>query len=422
MVVKKLAHITEPKTHQNKIMKYIFYIPEYNDISNGIALLWQAAYHFSKYREVRIWPYGYGYSSSIPIKYKDLDISDRPIGENDIVIYPENIEGNPINAERICRYFMAKPYILNGAPVNYDERDFIFAYSHAINRRLPQYNLANENFTKTQEYASTTKISGKVTIYYGKCRFARFSKDVIKILINAKSVELLTRFHPSSKDDLYRAIASSEIFISVDPLTSLIYESTLLGTPALVADPVFREEYDQYNHPLHGFCYSNEELKKVKSIKLAELTQKEYEQELSKNLEKTKIIINAIENFFGNCNVSVNKKSLLRTDKEFYALRWNCSPIFNVTSFKSIIAWHTIRCSPTLFSLAFFVLSVPKLLRSTIAKNLHPIVLDLYRSMKKRDAIFRELHEHSPSDVAFTKPANKVIPVNKWLLVFFWSL
>jgi hypothetical protein len=402
-------------------MKYVFYIPEYTDISNGISLLWQAASHFARYRTVRIWPYQYGTkSTSIPDSCLDIEISYRPVDECEVVVYPENIEGNPLNGKRVCRYFMAKPYILNGAPVNYNDTEFIFAYSHAINRSLPQYNLANQNYLKAQEYIGTKKIPGKVAIYYGKCRFTTFNKEVFRTLIHASKVEIITRFHPTSKDDLYKAIASSEIFVSVDPLTSLIHEATLLGTPTLIADPVFREEYDSYNHSLPGFCYSYAEAKEVEGGRLAVQANQQFREEIQRNEKKTENILSEIEFFFNNVKQNKMISELSHSDKDFYARRWECAMFMNVLGPKSIYAWHLLQISPLLFSVIFHIKEIkPKLRRLTAVIYpllLSPIAINIYRSGKRQKDILAEMQigeKHPGED-------RKIITGNKWLLTILW--
>ena len=408
-------------------VKYVFYIPAFNNISNGIALLWQAAHYFSKYRSVRVWQYEYGYASPIPSEYHHIEISDHPLDPTEIVIYPENIEGNPLRAARVCRYFMAKAYILNGAPVNYNDKEFIFAYSHAINDLLPQYNLVNENFIQTRKYLSEVKIPGKVTLYYGKCRLTNFSKDVFLALCRATKVEVITRFHPSSKHDLYTSIATSELFISVDPLSSLIYEATMLGTPTLIADPVFREEYENYNHALPGFYYSYADVVAGKDYKLAEKAHAEYIRELDKNPEKTENIIAEIEHFFMFKNANERVKALDRHDKEFYLRRWNCRPIVNVTSLRSAILWHIMKFSPIFFSILYYIYKgkinarrILQFITRRVALSLHPTVLDFYLSRRKSRILRKELEDIETGQVGMTIPSEKVIDVNKWIMALLW--
>ena len=332
--------------------KYIFYIPEYNNISNGICLLWEAAYQFSKLKEVIVIPYSYGYKTELPEKFLKLNINkNKEINGDEIIIYPEGVKGNPLNGKKVCRYLMAKPYILNGEGVDYKEEDFLFAYSNATQKLVPQYNIFNDNFKTTKKWSGCEKKVGKVTIYYGKCRIGVKYENIINVLKSASEVYVATRKLPTNKNELYNEIATSELFISLDPLTSLMYESTLLGTPVLVADPVFKDLYDQYNHKLYGFYYGYQEYQATRINNLAELTYQDYLVQLSLNNEKTLNIIKEIEDYFYNKKNKVPVNEIIKEDIRFYVEEWNLTPILNVTILKSILLFHALNRKTIFFSI-----------------------------------------------------------------------
>ena len=69
-------------------------------------------------------------------------------------------------------------------------------------------------------------------------------------------MEVIHRHYPENSKDLYNKIAESSLFVSIDPLTSLIHESTLIGTPVYVYDSCFKEFYDNFDFKLHGLYYN----------------------------------------------------------------------------------------------------------------------------------------------------------------------
>lgn len=149
---------------------------------------------------------------------------------------------------------LAKEYILNGNAIQFEDSDYIFAYSNAVNGSADQYNILLDGLTNLKNY-HTEKIIGKVSVYYGKCRVGIEIPEYKNLLKKFKEVAIITRTNPSSKDVLYREIASSELLISFDSLSSLCYEATLLGTPVILMDDVSKSFYENFNYKLHGMYY-----------------------------------------------------------------------------------------------------------------------------------------------------------------------
>jgi len=410
--------------------RYIFYIPEFNDISNGICLLWEAAYQFSKLKDVVVIAYEYGNKSELPSKYKSLTIKsiNIEIFKEDIIIYPEGVRGNPLNGTKVCRYLMAKPYILNGEGVDYHEDDFVFAYSNATQILVPQYNICNENFLELIKWNDSKKIKGKITIYYGKCRITSNYKHVIDAIKNSKEIYIATRKHPNKKEKLYSEIASSELLISLDPLTSVIYESTLLGTPVIVADKVFKELYDQYNHKLYGLYYDYPEYLNSVNENLRFQVQETYIQELKSNNVKTIKIINEIENNFLNKNLKkIPKIELERKDLEFYINNWEMSPILNVTNFKSILVFHMISNYKILTSILLTtVITFRKIMKYCknkinilIMKSVHPLAYEMLLQRKKKNKMIEKMNILSRERIDQDSTS---INVSKKILLKIWSI
>jgi hypothetical protein len=333
---------------------YHFYIPNYNGHSNGIKLLWEAALNFSTSRKVTVQSFAYGEKPyPLPEKYKKL-IGSYNANDNPIVVYPDCVSGNPLNAKNISRYLMAKPYILNGAAVNYLKNEFVFSYSYAVNRECPQYNILCELDIQTQIPEVTSRID-KVCIYYGKIRVSESFDEVGDLLRGFNNVYVITRSFPSNKDTLYKHIQEAKLLITLDPLTNLSYESTLLGTPVYMADPVFEDSYNNYNYPLKGFFYKSnfrkKDLDNFDHDKLRNETNQILKEELSKNKEKTDFIINEMESFFSNPHSQIDCEALQKKDFDFFCKNWKFSPIYNATTKNSLISYHLMRKNLLIFLL-----------------------------------------------------------------------
>jgi hypothetical protein len=280
-------------------------------------------------------------SSELPYKFNKL-IRDYKSDSNTIVIYPDCIVGNPLNAKKVVRYLMSKPYILNGNPLNCDAKDFLIAYSNAVSTKLPQYNILLSNIDL--KFLKSIKRKNKVCIYYGKIRVNCEFTNIKYILNNFSEIYVVSRSFPDSKDILYKNIAESKLFITLDPLTHLAFESTLLGTPVFFADNIFESLYNDYNYKLHGFYYTDSlNINKIINYDHNSLMQNSAEifhNENQKNNQKTQDIIKEIEAFINSGNKNNLIQEINNDDKNFYSLNWGFSPIFNCSTERSVILFH----------------------------------------------------------------------------------
>ena len=333
--------------------KFHFHIPNYVGNSNGIQTLWEAAYQFSLLRNVTLSSFYHGEKKSyeIPSKYCGLIKPQPVLDEETIVIYPDAVHGNPLNAIKVARYMMAKEYILNGNPIAFGEDDFIFSYSNAVNSNVAQYNILLDNLKGLKDFR-VPKIPGKVSIYYGKCRVAMDTKRYVDLLKKFQDVSVITRANPSSKSDLYSEIASSELLISFDSLSSLSYESTLLGTPVLLMDDVSKYFYETFNYKLHGFYYQGDISRIDKIIRshedLFNISNQELLAQLSLIPQLTSSIIQKIEEYFATPEKSL-KAVYQKDDLDFFINCWRCSPIVNCTSLKTVYGFHLLKGMPRLY-------------------------------------------------------------------------
>jgi hypothetical protein len=335
------------------MFKFHFHIPDFVENSNGILTLWEAAYQFSLVRDVTISSFYHGSERVYPVpnRYLHLVKPASVLTDETIVIYPDAAHGNPLNAKNVARYMLAKEYILNGNPIQFKDSDYIFSYSNAVNRSADQYNILLDSLTELKNF-HTKKISGKVSVYYGKCRVGIEIHEYKNILKKFKEVNVITRTNPSSKEVLYREIASSELFISFDSLSSLCYEATLLGTPVILMDDVSKYFYDAFNYKLHGFYYQEHvtDIDKIidSHADLYKVANEELIAQLSMVPKSTNSIIRKIENHFLNPGKSF-RGLYQKEDLQFFIDSWKCSPIINCTNLKTVYGFHMMHSKPKLY-------------------------------------------------------------------------
>lgn len=128
-----------------EISDIVFYLPEYQENSNGIRLLWKAAFLFSKYADVKIVTF-YAGGDFCEVKPEDRSliksINEISMTPDTIVVYSDMTNGNPLGCGRVVRYLMARPGLFNGGEFShFYEDDFLLAYSNAISSDLTQLTL-----------------------------------------------------------------------------------------------------------------------------------------------------------------------------------------------------------------------------------------------------------------------------------------
>jgi len=368
-------------------IKYIFYLPNYNKYSNGINVLWQAAYYFSKYRNVSIvitddMAYDKSHDRLIPDKFSSILIYSQNynslnIGsdskkvpglifdKNAIHIHPDDphrlLDNSKKYNNRIVNYLMCRSLILSNKVLSMENSSYGLSYSNAVSSIFPSYLILSDSVMNINDSFEKQKRRNKVLIYYGKVRYGLSFKKLKEIVSQFDEYEIIHREYPSSTTDLYNKISESSLLISLDPLTSLIHESTLIGTPVYVYDDVFKEYYDNFDFKLHGLYYNlkKSDLKKVfkDSENLSEKTIKIATNFMSDIDNRTEETINNIENHFFN-NLS-NKKSIhdsIKSDIEFLNKKWGTPAIFNCITFNTIQRYHLIT-KYKLFAIFIFFLN-----------------------------------------------------------------
>jgi hypothetical protein len=130
----QMLHLASPRTA--RALFYV-YTPDYTYMYSGIRCLHLLCHHLNRV----------GYRSYVNTQvtnpnlntpFADAAMLDqfRQNGLTNIVIYPEIVAGNPLNAERVVRYLLNKPGFFTGAGVEtYGADDFFLHYADEF---LPQ--------------------------------------------------------------------------------------------------------------------------------------------------------------------------------------------------------------------------------------------------------------------------------------------
>lgn len=320
--------------------KFCFYLHHFNNKSNGIVITWEAAHQFSQLGyDVKVVTYGdERFSTPLPAKFNGL--LDRVYEGDEIVIYPDSVVDNPLHASKVSRFLLAKPYILDGRQIQFAPNDFVFSYSKAVIDKPPYLTLVNPELLELKEKYAVKK-ENQVLLYFGKVRFGALDIRSLKSLINSfESCRILTRTQPAEVSELYAELARSSLLISFDPLTNLCLEATLLDTPVLISDPIFKTQYDDFNFKNHGFFYSPEGYQLAKKDVLK--ANQELKTHFSRQPEIVKSLAREMLAHFKSSPNNSNQEFLNyvnSTSKTFYEDSWNRFPIFNVLNFDFLLVY-----------------------------------------------------------------------------------
>jgi hypothetical protein len=343
-------------------MRFHFYIPEYTSSSNGIHTLWEAALEFGKLSTTTISTFYHGGTLDVlPKKFERL-LGKFENSDSVVAIYPDCIEGNPLGARNVARFLMAKPFILNGKSISHGPTDFVFCYSNAVSEVLPQYNLLSSELLELRKIVPKKDLK-QLSIYYGKYRVGfKHDKKILDLLSYFDSFKIISRTQPTSKKELYQTISDSGLLVSFDPLSSVCYESTILGTPTLIVDTVLKDSYQNYNYQLYDFYYRIEDailaMEKTSKVEI----NKELNYQLNLTDQKTQKILSEITSHFSrDCIVTNLTEEIARTDFSFYTDSWDKCLIFNCTTLKSIVRIHLLNRSIIIYTIAVILVNFKKL-------------------------------------------------------------
>jgi len=204
-------------------MKFTVYAPSYNDKSGGSWVL-----HFLCDQLNKI-----GYESKIFIYEASQIVNpqfDTPIGyfEESVVIYPEIIVNNPLNATKVVRYILNREGALQKRMINWGKTDYPLAFSKAY--RDDCESLFYPNCDLSIFYDNGTERTQNA-FYIGK---GYLTGDCPKL-----DCFEITRTFPSTKQELADVLRRSKILFSYDALSATNTDAALCGClPYLLQKPI----------------------------------------------------------------------------------------------------------------------------------------------------------------------------------------
>jgi len=204
-------------------VKFTIYAPSYNDKSGGAWVL-----HFLCDQLNKI-----GHESRVFIYEASQIVNpqfDTPIGylEESVVVYPEIIVDNPLNATKVVRYLLNKEGALQKRMINWSKTDYPLAFSKAYRDDCEV--LFYPNCDLSIFYDNGTERTQNA-FYIGKGYLAG---DCPKL-----DCFEITRTFPSTKQELADVLRRSKILFSYDALSATNIDAALCGClPYLLQKPM----------------------------------------------------------------------------------------------------------------------------------------------------------------------------------------
>jgi hypothetical protein len=224
--------------------------------------------------------------------------------QNSIVIYPEIIPENPLNAKFVCRYMLnSEGAIKKGLKIRPGDSDFFLTHHESYSKNYNFLLFHQEiNMKLLQSQAIVPLKNRKIDVTY----IGKGSKyEQCKIINNTYEI---TRTSPEKKEDLYKLLGKTRFFYTYDNLSLLTVEAILLGcipiflsktadrtfiSKSLILDFILPDHYFKYTKNIEIFNKIDQLRDQVSKFFVNS------EENYKKNVIK---FANLIENHFFNIN------------------------------------------------------------------------------------------------------------------------
>jgi glycosyltransferase involved in cell wall biosynthesis len=200
---------------------YLICAPHYDRKSAGIKALYLLCHKLNNLgydAYITGDPRDCGYNIKSVYSLNKEQLKDLQI--NGVVVYTDNISGNPLKFTNVVRWFLA---YTNKAP----EHELVFSFSTAHNINVnTRHNLMMvdiEPYFKFPEIENRTQKCYRVGKGHGGAKIP-ITNDCIEITYN----------YPNTRQELANLFKSSSVFYTYDHLSLLPIESLFCGCPVLV--------------------------------------------------------------------------------------------------------------------------------------------------------------------------------------------
>ena len=170
-----------------------------------------------------------------------------------MVLYPEIVDGNPLQAKNVIRWFLHKPGFHTGS-INYGMNELYFFYQHAFNDAW--INPDADNLLRVGWMRSDVYQKHNYGERYGSCYAIRKGKGrkIVHDLSDSICIDNLAH------EEIASLFNSKKFFYSYDPYTMFTTYAAVCGCIPIVVPPegLSKEEWKPMNRRF-GVAYGSEE-------------------------------------------------------------------------------------------------------------------------------------------------------------------
>ena len=226
---------------------FVIVTPGYQQASGGIVALHNLCHRLNRLgRRAVLCPLDEGFQRR---EGWDTPLAIRADLDDAVVVYPEIIAGNPLQADRVVRWLLNRPGYISGQSMQEEPTDLIVSYSASIDPDRPLLSLPvidpSIYFPKDVPGSGSLLWVGKGT--------GRTSMDL-------SGCREITRTWPATKADLAAVLRGADVLYSLDSLSAVNVEATLCGTPVVLFPDASwdRDALTRYEGGTAGFAWPGE--------------------------------------------------------------------------------------------------------------------------------------------------------------------
>ena len=228
------------------IKPYVISTPKFQVTSGGIRVMWGL----------------YGW---LLAKGQIVYVNEILHGVESIGIYPEIINGNPLEATKIVRYILNKPGLMGKGtpgtstfapgPTQFDPSDELYYFSRLFGKAKDQKHYMFLPIINTHLFFDQGKKRTKIAYFVGKG-----VRQLADTNVHPQSAILIDRNFAQDQQALADLLNECEVLYCYDFVTAMTEVSRLCGCRVIIIPSVYtRKQFENYEPGLNGISWGKDE-------------------------------------------------------------------------------------------------------------------------------------------------------------------
>lgn len=234
-------------------MKFVVYAPPYRADSGGVIALHKLAHNLAELGEE-----SYIYASVTNPVYKGIPTQSEWDAAGGVVIYPEIVKGNPLQAKKVVRWLLNSPGALGGDG-QFGETDLIYKYVDIFDSPRPHKGILRAMELNIDKYVD------KGMHRSGSCYTIRKGTN-----LNVHPKDAICFDHTISEKSLIHLFNTKETFYCYDELSFLLHQAAMCGCDAVAIPTIMNKSEEEWRLKTefkYGVAYGVDDIGWTKSTK-----------------------------------------------------------------------------------------------------------------------------------------------------------